>query len=79
MSEEHRRWNYGDPPIAKHQYKRAKAMLEETDFVFAPSSFVANSFLARGFKPEQMLKDIYTVNLSVASRRRPRRGTRTAR
>ncbi len=67
MEEEHRRWNYADPPIARHHYERAKAMMAETDFVFAPSSFVANSFLARGFKPEQMLKDIYTVNLSCFS------------
>ncbi len=64
LEEEHRRWNCPDPPIARHQYERGKAMLDETDYVFAPSSFVANSFLTRGFKPEQMLRDIYTVDLS---------------
>jgi alpha-maltose-1-phosphate synthase len=64
MTEEHRRWNCSDPPIDPSHYERSKAMLLETDYVFAPSSFVANSFLTRGFKPSQVLKEIYPVNFA---------------
>jgi glycosyltransferase involved in cell wall biosynthesis len=49
-------------------------MLAETDYVLSPSSYVTQSFLARGFKPEQILRNIYPVNLacfSPASEPRP--------
>ena len=38
-------------------------MLEETDYVLSPSSHVTNSFLTRGFRPEQILRNVYPVNL----------------
>ena len=58
LSEEHRRWQCPTPPVAPHWIARAKEMLaEQTDFVLSPSSYVTNSFLARGFKPEQILKN----------------------
>ena len=65
LSEELRRWNSPFTPVARHHYKRSLAMLEDTDYILAPSSFVANSFLARGFKPEQMLMGRYPVDLSL--------------
>ncbi|MDB6016926.1 MAG: hypothetical protein JWR19_1415 [Pedosphaera sp.] len=65
LTEEHQRWNCSDPPIARHHYERSLAMLADVDYVFAPSSFVANSFLTRGFKPEQIIKDVYPINLST--------------
>jgi len=64
ISEEHRRWNCPYPPFAEHWYERARAMLDETDYVLSPSSYVTSSFLARGFQPNQILKNVYPVDLS---------------
>lgn len=65
LSEEHSRWNCPTPPVALHWVARAKEMLAgHTDFVLSPSSHVTNSFLARGFKPEQILKNVYPVDLT---------------
>ena len=73
IAEEHRRWNCPYPPIALHHYERAKAILENVDYVFAPSSFVANSFLERGFSPDRVLRNIYPIDLSCfAPRTTPR-------
>ena len=63
LSEEHRRWNISAPPIVRHQAARARAMMEHVDFVLSPSSFVSRTFLERGFKPEQILRNIYPVDL----------------
>jgi glycosyltransferase involved in cell wall biosynthesis len=65
ISEEHRRWNCDMPPFSPLLRERARASLAATDFVLSPSSYVTNSFLARGFKPEQILKNIYPVDLSL--------------
>lgn len=65
ISEEHRRWGYGHPPFARHHYHRSVAMLEHVDYVLSPSSYVTQSFLARGFRREQILKNIYPINLSL--------------
>ena len=65
ITEEHQRWNCPYPPIALHWYERARAMLADTDYVFSPSSYVTNSFLTRGFKPEQILRTVYPINLSL--------------
>ena len=64
LSEENRRWNCPYPPISRRAYERARAMLAEVDYVLAPSSFVTNSYLARGFKPAQILQNVYPVDLS---------------
>jgi glycosyltransferase involved in cell wall biosynthesis len=74
LSEEHRRWNCPTPPVAPHWRERSRGMLaEHTDFILSPSSYVTNSFLARGFKPEQILRNVYSVNLDLF---RPRTGPR---
>lgn len=73
LSEEHRRWNCPTPPVAPHWYERSRAMLRDADYVLSPSSYVTQSFLARGFRPEQILKNVYPVNLSVFQ---PRRNSR---
>jgi len=65
ISEEHRRWGYNRPPFAEYHHRRSLATLEHVDYVLSPSSYVSNSFLARGFKQERILKNIYPVNLSV--------------
>jgi len=65
ISEEHRRWGYDRPPFAEHHYRRSVAMLEHVDYVLSPSSYVTRSFLARGFRQEQILKNVYPANLSL--------------
>jgi len=73
ITEEHRRWHCPYPPVARHHYERALAMMADVDFVLSPSSFVTKSFLARGFKPTQILRNVYPVNLSCfAPAREPR-------
>ena len=64
VSEEHRRWNCPAPPFAPHWHERSVAMMEHVDYILSPSRHVTQSFLARGFKPEQILKNIYPVDLS---------------
>lgn len=63
LNEEHRIWKCKLPPVAYHHLERAMAMMEDVDYVMAPSQFVANSFLERGFSPEQILPNIYPVDL----------------
>ena len=74
LSEEHLRWDCPTPPVAPHWVARAREMLaNHTDFVLSPSNYVTRSFLARGFKPEQILRNIYLVNLKLfAPRTAPR-------
>jgi glycosyltransferase involved in cell wall biosynthesis len=65
ISEEHRRWKCSLPPFPLSWLERSRETLTETDYVLAPSSYVSNSFLERGFKPEQILKNVYPVDLSL--------------
>ena len=77
LSEEHRRWNCPQPPVARHHHEHSLAMMADVDFVLSPSSYVTKSFLDRGFKPEQILKNVYPVDLSCFSpAREPRPASR---
>src|SRR5262245_37426272 len=49
LQEEHRRWKCPLPPVAPYWYERSRAMLANVDYVLSPSSYVAKSFLTRGF------------------------------
>ncbi|RYD85160.1 MAG: glycosyltransferase [Verrucomicrobiaceae bacterium] len=64
LTEEHARWKCAYPPIAPFQHRRSLEMMEDVDYVLSPSTFVANSFLERGFREEQILPVIYPVDLS---------------
>jgi glycosyltransferase involved in cell wall biosynthesis len=64
LTEEHRRWNCPYPPVARHHYERSLAMMADVDYVLSPSTFVSRSFLERGFKPEQILRNVYPVDIS---------------
>lgn len=64
LEEEHRRWNCPYPPVPRHHYERSMAMMEQVDYVLSPSSYVTKSFLTRGFRQEQILKNVYPVNLA---------------
>jgi glycosyltransferase involved in cell wall biosynthesis len=77
LAEEHRRWKCSYPPMPRHHYERSVAMMEHVDYVLSPSSYVTKSFLARGFKPEQILRNVYPVKLSCFSpAREPRPASR---
>ena len=66
LDEEHRRWDCLTPPVAPHWVARAKEMLAaHTDYILSPSSYVTNSFRARGFRLEQILRNVYPVNLEL--------------
>lgn len=64
MAEEHHRWKCPIPPLPPHHYQRAVAMMPHVDFVLSPSSFVTRSFLDRGFGSEQILRNVYPLDLS---------------
>lgn len=75
LSEEHRRWKCPLPPVPHFYIHRAKAMMEDVDYVLSPSTFVRNSFLAHGFSPDQILPVVYAQNLDVfkpSNRERPK-------
>lgn len=64
LVEEHKRWNCPHPPVARHYYERALEMMPHVDYVLSPSAHVTRSFLQNGFRPGQILKNIYPVDLS---------------
>lgn len=65
LKEEQKIWKSRYPPILPDQHRRALAMLEHTDYVFAPSKFVEDSFLSRGFNPERVFRLPYPIDLSL--------------
>lgn len=74
LGEEHRRWNCPTPPVSPRWVERSRRMLtEHTDYVLSPSSYVTNSFLVRGFKPEQILRNVYPVDLDLFTPRSTQR------
>jgi glycosyltransferase involved in cell wall biosynthesis len=78
ITEEHRRWNCPHPPVARHHYERSLAMMQHVDFVLSPSAFVTRSFLERGFKSGQILKNVYPLDLACfAPAHKPRPSTRS--
>jgi glycosyltransferase involved in cell wall biosynthesis len=64
LTEEQHRWKAPDPPVARHYYERCRAMMPHVDYVFTASTYVAKSFLDRGFKPEQLLPHPRPLNVS---------------
>ena len=65
IADEHRRWKCEIPPFSPSWRERARENLSETDFILSPSSYVTRSFLERGFRKEQILRNIYPANLSL--------------
>lgn len=64
LDEEHRRWKSRYPPVARFYYERSRRTVARTDYVLSQSSFVRNSFLTHGFKPEQVLDIFCAVDLA---------------
>lgn len=63
LDEEHRRWKSPWPATPRHHYRRAIEMMPHVDYVLSPSSFVTKSFLERGFRPEQIIRNVYPLDL----------------
>ena len=63
ISEEHARWGCALPPYPRSWLARGRAMLADVDFVLSPSTYVTRTFLERGFKPEQILRNVYPLDL----------------
>lgn len=72
VSEEHAIWGVKRPPYPPHWNRRARAMMEDTDYVICPSRFVEKTFLDRGFTPQQLLYAPFPTDLSLF---RPEPGT----
>lgn len=64
LCEEHAKWGVKEKPVPEFHIKRSIDMVRFADFVFAPSAFVARSFIERGFKESQILRTFYPVDLS---------------
>ena len=64
LVEEHRRWKCDLPPVSPFWHRRSVEMMAHVDYVLCPSSWVRGTFLERGFAPEQILTNVYPVDLS---------------
>ncbi|HEV7406034.1 MAG TPA: glycosyltransferase family 4 protein [Chthoniobacteraceae bacterium] len=67
LTEEHRRWKYPYPPVSHQHHRRSVEMMADVDYVLSPSGFVTRSFLERGFRPAQLLRNVYPLDLSQFS------------
>ena len=65
ISDEHHKWGCRYPPVSLAHYRRSLAMMEDVDWVLAPSRFVEDSFLQNGFSKTQILRIPYATDLSV--------------
>lgn len=65
VQEEHRRWKIRRPPYPPIWNRQGRRMVEDADYILSPASYVTDSFLARGFKPEQILHLPYPIDLST--------------
>ncbi len=63
VAEEHARWNVTVDPYPRNWNKWGLQSVELTDWVFSPSSYVTNSYIARGFPAERVLSLPYPVDL----------------
>ena len=63
LSAEHERWKAPVPPVPPFLHRRSMAMMKEVDYVIAPSHFVADSFLRRGFHPSRVLHVPYVTDV----------------
>lgn len=64
VADEHARWGVTDDPYPKKWNERGLHSVELTDWVFSPSSYVTNSFIAKGFPAERVLTLPYPVDLT---------------
>jgi starch synthase len=65
VQEEHRRWKISRPPYPPVWNRQGRRMVEDADYILSPASYVSDSFLKRGFTPEQIIHLPYPIDLSV--------------
>ena len=65
LTEEHARWKASDPPVSHYYHQRSLEMMDYTDHVISPSSFVTQSFLENGFSREQVFELPYPGDFSI--------------
>ncbi len=63
LMEEHKKWGSPYPPVAKHFNDRGLESVKRSDYVFACSPFVRDSFLEQGLEPRRVLLYDQPVNL----------------
>lgn len=64
MVAEHTRWGCSLPPVYPPYHRRALAMLDHVDYILSPSHYVSDSFLRRGFRPEQIIYNPFACDLT---------------
>jgi glycosyltransferase involved in cell wall biosynthesis len=69
LGEEYRRWGCKLDPLPGIWNERSIEMMPLVDYVLSPSSYVTKSFLDRGFRNDQILQNIYPLDLSCFSPR----------
>ena len=62
---EHKKWGIDRKPMPRHWNERGRRMLEDTDYIFSPSSYVTDSYLRRGWSPDRIFYLPYPVDLEV--------------
>ena len=65
VKEEHRRWKVRRAPLPPIWNKQGREMVKHTDYVLSPSNYVSDSFLTRGFTPEQIFHIPFAVDLNL--------------
>jgi glycosyltransferase involved in cell wall biosynthesis len=63
LTEEQKRWGSFYPPVARHFSQRALESVVQCDYIFAPSTFVRDSFLEQGCEAGRILS--YTLPLNL--------------
>lgn len=63
VEEEYARWGCTLDPFPRNWFERSKAMMPLVDYVLSPSRYVTRTFLERGFREEQILKNVYPLDL----------------
>lgn len=74
LAEEYERWGCKLDPLPGIWNQRSIEMMPHVDYVLSPSAYVTKSFLDRGFRTEQILQNIYPLDLSCFSPRTIPRG-----
>jgi len=65
LADEHNDWNVTLPPIPVHHYRRALSMMDDTDYILSPSTFVSNSYRSEGFPERRIFHVPYALDLST--------------
>ena len=63
LTEEQKRWKSPYLPVSRHYNQLGLESVEHSDYVFAPSTFVRDSFLEQGLDPRRVL--LYTLPLNL--------------